>query len=128
MCHLRVTGSDNFLYVFKMGPSRARKRAATTGRDTCPPLRFAAFWARPLAWRHVPTECRLEDSTTRHQRTGTLSMWVLAETAYYPLASADPCARLPGGSRIAPLAIMEGTVWPCTRQGRRRRPSGIFDP
>ena len=42
---------DKFLYVFKTGPSRARKRAATAGRAACPPLRFAALWARPLAWR-----------------------------------------------------------------------------
>ena len=38
-------------YVFKTGPSRARKRAANTGRDACPPLRSAAFRARPLPWR-----------------------------------------------------------------------------
>jgi hypothetical protein len=31
------------------------------------------------------------------------------------------------GSRIAPLAIMEGTARHGTRQGRLRRPSGISD-
>jgi hypothetical protein len=36
---------DNFLYVFKTGPCRARMRAATAGRAARPPLRFAALQA-----------------------------------------------------------------------------------
>jgi hypothetical protein len=52
----------------------------------------------------------------------------LAETAAYPPPAVDACSRPPVGSRIAPLAIMEGTARHGTRQGRLRRPSGISDP
>ena len=78
---------DKFLYVFKTGPFRARKRAATTGRAACPPLRFAALWARPLAWRaranRVPGRRQHNSPST----LDTLSMHPLAER---PATSARP--------------------------------------
>jgi hypothetical protein len=98
---------DKFLYVFKTGPSRARKRAATTGRDACPPLRFAAFWARPLAWRaranRVPESKTAELAITDRRPVDVL----LAEAAGYPTPAVAACSRLIVGYRIAPLAIME---------------------
>ena len=48
--------------------------------------------------------------------------------AGYRLARVADVTRLSVGSRIAPLAIMEGTARHGTRQGRLRRPSGISDP
>lgn len=120
--------SDKFLYVFKTGPSRARKRAATTGRAACPPLRFAALWARPLAWRaranRVPSR-RQHNSPSMPDTRSVHHSPKRPATALHGLATAT---RLSLGSRIAPLAIMEGTARHGTRQGRLRRPSGISDP
>ena len=105
-----------FLYVFKTGPSRARKRAATTGRAACPPLRFATFWARPLAWRARANRVPVEDSRTRHQRS-TPCRCTTRRNGRLPTVAGRSAARLTVGSRIAPLAIMEGTVRPARVKG-----------
>jgi hypothetical protein len=66
-----LNAPDKFLYVFKTGPFRARKRAATAGRPACPPLRFAAFWARTLAWRARANRVPGRRQLARHQRSTT---------------------------------------------------------
>jgi len=81
---------DKFLYVFKTGPSRARKRAATAGRDACLPLRFAALPARPLAWRaranRVPGRRQQNSPST----LDTLPVAPLARKAGDPCRLMDP--------------------------------------
>lgn len=73
---------DKFLYVFKTGPSRARKRAATAGRDACLPLRFAPLRCAPGASLGLARTCQrvpVEDSRPRHQRSDTPAGASLAE-------------------------------------------------
>lgn len=119
---------DKFLFVFKTGPSKARKRAATEWRAACPPLRSAAFWAQPLAWR-----ARANKVPGRRQQTSpsTLDTLSVHHSPERPATHPVPLIQSPDwpvGTRIAPLAIMEGTARHGTRQGRLRRPSGISDP
>jgi hypothetical protein len=121
------SGPDKFLYVFKTGPSRARERAATTGRDRLPatPLRYVLGASLGLA-----RTCQQGAGPKTADSPSTLdTLWVHHSPERRPTLDPLPnTARLPVGSRIAPLAIMEGTVRHGTRQGRLRRPSGIFDP
>jgi hypothetical protein len=65
--HKLVT--DNFLYVFKPGPTGPGMRAATGGRAAGGSSPWGAPPWRPLAWRTRAKGCRPETTRLRHQRT-----------------------------------------------------------
>jgi hypothetical protein len=115
---------DNFLYVFKPGPTGARKRAATEGRAVSAlRSRFAsAPGGGPWLGAHVPNGAARRYEI-RHQRT---ALW--APVAGYPRWWLTRFCRLTVdlGLRIAPLAIMGSAVRPGTRQAAPR--SSKLDP
>ena len=115
--HKLVT--DNFLYVFKPGPTGPGMRAATEGRAG-PPSAPASLplQARPLAWRARANGCRPE--TTRlviNERHPCSGGGRLPELVTHAVCRLTVDLEL----RIAPLAIMGSAVRHGTRQGRLRR-------
>jgi hypothetical protein len=119
-----IRGTTQFSRQAPQGP----KRAATTGAGRLPvaPLRCAMGACRGLA------RTRQHDAGTRQKNSlSTLDTLLVRTTRRKGPAThltRWPRPRLSLGSRIAPLAIMKGTVRHGTRQGRLRRPSGMSDP
>ncbi len=85
-------------------------RAATGGRAACPPLRFAPFQARPLAWRARASRVPGRRQQNSLATIDTLSMYCLLERPATRCTLAAVACHLTVSSRIAPLAITESAV------------------
>src|SRR3954452_16779598 len=87
--------------------------AATGGRDACPPLRFAAFWARPLAWRARANRAPGRRQQNSSSTIGNLSMHHVPKRPATRLASLPAltvCLWAPASPRYQSWKGRSGTA------------------